>query len=613
MRRTLAYFLFASPLMAQLFGTAPQQAPIDALIQSYQSALNAGKYDEVAAKRDQARALLSQIPVDDPQFANWTQRVSQLYEYVELSTQARDVLEQALVRAGRLGEASSARVTLLVALAGSWQLERNLLKSVSYMEQAVAATEARSRPEESLPAVINESGDYQWLYNLNRQLGRPQDAAATVARAAAHVKDYGFLASLYLQQGQLDDAIASARRQAAQASDPQQSAAALQSLAGMFQQTGQIQAADETYQQLMAAGGQTNQQLGITTGYADFLEQTNRADQAEALLNDYQFRHLNAEPSQETNLMLALANVERLLGRQQLAEEYQRRAYANKPQAAPQLEMGDIVTTLQHALDTAYASKLDEAFNLTLQALDGIPGAVNRQWGAAIASDVASILARKAPAQADEIYRRLFELDERWSPVTVIPLLNLHYSYAQSLANQGRWNDFEAALERYRAVLTAARGGQTVCLAGILRLRVETVNRPERRQDALAASQELVALEESLSGTTSEQYLGAVETLAQTMETTGDRAGALPLRSKTVMIADLVYKGSNEARRAVLRTDAAMAFARAGQFDEAEALAREALAISQHIHPPQPGWAANTLQQVLQMKQAALTNPAQKQ
>lgn len=55
----MAYFLFASPLLAQSGPPAPQRAPINAPIQGYQSALSDGKYDEAAAKRDQARALYS--------------------------------------------------------------------------------------------------------------------------------------------------------------------------------------------------------------------------------------------------------------------------------------------------------------------------------------------------------------------------------------------------------------------------------------------------------------------------------------------------------------------------------------------------------------------------
>jgi hypothetical protein len=64
----------------------------------------------------------------------------------------------------------------------------------------------------------------------------------------------------------------------------------------------------------------------------------------------------------------------------------------------------------------------------------------------------------------------------------------------------------------------------------------------------------------------------------------------------------LVY-AANDSRRATLRITAAMAYARERRFDEAEALAREAVAIGQHLQPPQPGAFADQLRQILQMKQ----------
>jgi tetratricopeptide (TPR) repeat protein len=654
MLRGLAYLLFATPVLAQSGRPVPQQAPVDALIQSYQSAYSNGKFDEAAAARDQTRALLNQIPVDDPQFANWVQRVSGIYESGGFALRARDVLEQALARAGGVGDSSPTRVALLDALSRSWEQDRNLLKSVSYLEQAVAATEAQaprtaqapvsgsrwfsvtgSRVTTAVPA--NYADLYQRLYGLYRGLGRPQDAGAVLTRIAAHVKNSdGLLASLFQQSGQSDEAAAIYKRQAAEVADPHQAAAALQSLANlylnaqrygdavaalqqaigktevaggpaaslgmrqslanMFQQSGQIQAADEVYQQLMA--GQTNQQIGVVTGYANFLEQTNRVDQAEKLLNDYQASHASAEPGEQQALMMSLANVEQLSGKPELSEEYQRRAFPNQLQP-PEAGAADI---MQRAIEAFNAGKLDEALILTLQALDSVhdPSELERMYWM-----VSTLASQQAPTKVDEIYRRTITLAESWSAATVTPLLRAQQSYARSLANQQRRSEFEQAMERYCATLTAARGAGTGWLEDVMRLRAAT-------SDAFAASQELVALEESLSGATSEPYLHATETLAGAMVSTGDRAGALPLRRKIAAIADLVY-AANDSRRATLRITAAMAYAREGQFDEAEALAREAVAIGQHIQPPQPGAFANELQQILQMKQAAQLTSAQKQ
>lgn len=679
MRRSLAYFLLTAPLLAQFFRSAPQQAPIDALTQSYQSAYSNGRYDEAAASRDQARALLSQIPAEDPQFANWAQRVSQLYESGGFGAQARGVLEQAMARAGGLGESSPARVALLDALSRSWEQDRNLLKSVSYLEQAVAAAEAQppqaaqtppsGSPWFAVTGVISampianrvavyhgtqgasNSALYQRLFNLYRQLGRPQDAAAVLTRISTRVKNSdGLLASLYQQQGQLDEAAAIYKRQAGQAADPQQAADALQrlanlyqsaqrygnastamqqaigkmeasdepgadsrslrmrqSLANIFQQAGQVQAADQVYQQLLdqAVTARVNQQLGVITAYASFLAQTKRADQAETLLKDYQASHASAEPWEQNNLMMAFANVERAAGKPQLAGEYQRRAVANQPQPAAPGGEDRIGDALMQASQAVNAGKLDEAFNLVVRALDSAPGASDRDTAPGMASRVADSLAtRKAPAKADEVYRRVLALAESWSPATVAPLLYVQQNYARSLASQQRWGEFEQAVEGYRASLTAARGSGTGWLEDGLRLRAEVAYRPERRQDALLGSQELVALEESLDGATSEPYLRATETLADSMETIGDRAGALPLRRKAIAIADLVY-GANDSGRAIVRIKAAMAYARQGQFDEAEQLAREAVTIGQYMQPAQASMFTGQLQQILQMKQAA--------
>jgi tetratricopeptide (TPR) repeat protein len=679
MRRSLVYFLCVSPLLAQLGRPEPQQAPIDALIQSYQSAYSNGRFAEAAANRDQARGLLSQIPVADPQFVNWAQRVSGIYENGGFGAQARSVLEQALTRVTALGDQSPTRVALLSALATSWQQDRNLLKALSYTEQAVAAAEAQG-PQTAQAAPSRavwfsastgatmsarfgtfrggpgaDNGEiYQRLFNLYHQLGRPNDASAVLSRIAAHMKDSdGLLASLYQQQGQTDEAGAIYKRQAAQASDPQQAAFELQqlanlyqssqryadaasalqeaigkteasgdadatqrsagmrqSLANLLQQAGQIQAADEVYRQLMA--GQTNQQVGTVTGYAMFLAQTKRGDQAETLLKDYQDSHPTLQPWEQDNLLMTFANVEQLSGNPKLAEEYRRQASASRPQ--PPADGGElrVVPTLQHAQQLGYAGKLDEAFELTLQALDSASGAVDRESAPQMASIVAGSLAAKGPAKADGIYQHARGLAESFSQVTITPLVSVLQSYARSLASQQRWSEFDQVLEHYKATLSVSRGDGTGWLEDVLRQRTGLVSPPERSHDALAASQELTKLEESLSGATSEPYLHAIEGLARAMEANGDRVGALPFRRETVKIADLVY-GANDLRRATTRLDAAMAYANDRQFEQAEELAREAVAIGQYALSAQFGDFTDQLQQILQMKKAAQSTSTPKQ
>jgi tetratricopeptide (TPR) repeat protein len=229
-----------------------------------------------------------------------------------------------------------------------------------------------------------------------------------------------------------------------------------------------------------------------------------------------------------------------------------------------------------------------------------------------MASSVAESLAAKAPAKADEIFHRALGLAENFSPATLRPLEGVLGSYAGSLASQQRWGEFDQALEHYKATLLASQGDGTGWLEDVLHRRTETIYRPERQHDALVASQELVKLEESLDGATSDLYLRATETLAHAMEANGDRPGALPLHGKMVAISDLVC-AANDSRRATVRMNAAMAFANERQFDQAEELAREAVAIGERGQAPQPSAFTSQLQQILQMKKAAQSTSPPKQ
>jgi tetratricopeptide (TPR) repeat protein len=343
-----------------------------------------------------------------------------------------------------------------------------------------------------------------------------------------------------------------------------------------------------------------------------FLVQTKRGEQAEALLKEYRDSHPSLEPWEQNNLTMTFANVEQLSGNPKLAEEYRRQASANQPQ--PPADHGElhVVPALQRAQQLASAGKLDEAFNLTLQALDSAPGAVDRESAPWMASNVAGNLAAKAPVKADEIYRSALGLAETFSQATVGPLLGVLQTYSWALGSAQPWSEFDQALEHYKATLSASRGDGTGWLEDVLNCRTETMYRQERLHDALVASQELAKLEESLDGATSEPYLHVIEILIRAMEANGDGPGALPLHSKRVAISDLV-DAPNDWSRATVRIQAAMAFARERQFDQAEELAREAVAVGQHAQPTQPSAFTNELERILQMKKAAQSTSPPKQ
>ena len=98
--------------------------------------------------------------------------------------------------------------------------------------------------------------------------------------------------------------------------------------------------------------------------------------------------------------------------------------------------------------------------------------------------------------------------------------------------------------------------------------------------DAVAAAEELLALEQALSGGEGESNLRAIETAAGLYEMQGNRGLVRELYRRAVSIADLVYD-SDDSRRATIRLRAAYALAHQGEFGEAERLAREAVALDE--------------------------------
>ena len=507
-----------------------------------------------------------------------------------------------------------------------------------------------------LDPVQDNNFVYPRLADLYQQLGRPDAAAAVLAkmRALATNNDAA-LASIYERQGQLDEAAAIYKKLAEQAaanpqSQPWQVAGPLQSLANLYQreqrygeaaaalqqavaaldasgkpeahnqtisirqslasilhQAGQTQAADEVYQQLLTEtkDGRDGMHTGLLSNYANYLGATKRGAQAETFLNDYMANHPNLAPSEESSLLFSLANVARMSGQPKRADEYQRAAM-EKQQAAQPTPTGQVFIgkDLQKAQRAANGGNLDEAFGLALQAMDAAGHAVDRDQAVWQVPSIAATLANtKAPDKAEQLYQRLFGLVESWSADTLQPILNVLQNYPRFLMQQqDRWPEVPGAIERYRSALTTARGEGTGWLEEALRLSIDFERAHGSQARALSAAQDLLALEESLNGNTSEPYLRAAETLAEVCESTGDSGRALPLRRQTVAIADLVFPAS--ARRGYIRIQVALALARQRQFDEAERLANEALAIGETMRPPQANSFAQQLEQIRQMKAA---------
>lgn len=669
---------------AQMVAQMPQQDPLAAAQQAVWKARTEGRFEDAAASREEARGLLDRLPVNAPQYPGWVQGVAQIYQSSGRNVQARAIVQQALDRTTSLGESNPVRIQLLTTMANYWQQERNLLKSVAYMEKAVAALEAAPPEPPAAPVgqlggqrtvamrgvtfsgLISPSGFrmgrfgpstdlsnlYQQLADLDRQLGRVEAAAAVVAklRALATKNGDASMAGFLEQQGQLDEAAALYQKLVERAQNPQEAVNSLQTLAnlysrqqryddavgalqqaiasqqaagtpemrsqvmgtrqhlaGILQQAGRIQQADAVYQDLLA-GSADEQRFQALLSYANYLVSTKRAAQGEVLLKEYQASNPNLQPWQENNLLNTLANSARSSGDLKRAEEYQAAAAAaNARQSRTAEPAGQVLigNYLQKAQAAANAGNVDEAFSLALQAIDAAPRAADReQIGWVVTSVAGTLAARKGDDKALLLYQRLFSMVESWSADSLQPLLTVTENYTRFLIGQrAHWAEVPAAIERYRTLLITAHGAESGSLGDALHMTIDFERNRHAPPMSLTPAEDLLALEESLSGTTSEPYLRALRDLAQVQDYNGDRQRSLPLRLQMVAIADRVVNANNPQRGEV-RMEAARALAVQGQFDEAERLAAEAVAIGQSMKGQGP-WNEQfkrSLEQIRQMR-----------
>jgi hypothetical protein len=492
---------------------------------------------------------------------------------------------------------------------------------------------------------------YQQLASLYQQLGRPDAVAAITKRMATIAKDPSSVAQFYQQQGQLDEATAIYKKQTEQADAPAR-ANAFQSLASLYQQqqrysdasdayrqaiatvtasgkpeaaiwlrvnlasmlnqAGQTEAADQVYEQLLAdttnmAG---SEHMQTVVNYANYLSETKRGPQASAILSDYLTSHPNMQSYEEANLLNQLSNIARQSGDSKLADEYQQ-ASANRQQRSnggsppEQILIGK---ELQAAQAAVQAGKLDDAFALSMQAMDAAPEASDRErvsWE--IPNIATGFVNKKQPAKAEQLYQRLLAVVESWSADNPQPLTAAFQNYANFLSQSNHWNEAPATIKRYRDLLVSMHGAASGPLADSYHLTMQFQRMHGSHQETVATAQELVALEESLSGNTSEPYLRGLEGLAREYQSSGDVRRAIPLFRQTIAIADLVFAGANP-QRAHLRMNAAMVLAQQRQFDEAEQLATDAVAIGQASRPPQDDMFANQLAQIRKMREAPQAN-----
>jgi hypothetical protein len=316
--------------------------------------------------------------------------------------------------------------------------------------------------------------------------------------------------------------------------------------------------------------------------------------------------HAGLQGWQETELLNSLANIARQSGDTDRAREYERRMAekqkAMQPEAQKQDQIGPI---LQRAQSAASQRNADDAFSLSMQAIGMAADAPNREQIAWSVPNIATTLARNNEnAKAGQLFQQLFQIVGSWAAEEMQPLLSLSQSYARFLMmNKDRSGEAMEAIERYEQMLVRAHGPETGSLQEALQLKIEHSRIYNRPEQGIRFAQEYAALEESLSGPTSEQYLQALEQLARAHESNGEALRAAPLWRQAVAIADLVSPPEG-GTRAHTRANAALFFARLQQFEEAERLANEAIAIGGQMKPHQDAQFRRQLQQIERMKAA---------
>jgi hypothetical protein len=629
-----------------VFGQARPNDSLPAKLQAINQALSEGDYSAAAELREEARRRLESLSVDTPEFGGWAQSVARLYSSGARTAQARAILKSALDRTGILPASSQVRIDLLTNIADLWRQDRNLLKAAEYLRKAVSAQEmapprAAANPPVSM-AVFSSgvqsrgvrfySGPeatlknlYRQLAELEQQLGHPEAAAGwnsklralsskggpeelasfleqagQLAEAAAvrtsaveratspdeEAAQLQRLAGLYQRLERVDDAVAAqqqaiARMEASGSDLRNQAAGARQALARIYQQAGKLQQADAVYLDLFAQAP-ADQQVRLVTDFSNYLISTQRAAQALAVLNEFRGRGGPLHPWEEASFYYTMANAARASGNNEQAEEYQARGRALSQEASPRVAppvSPQIDTLLQKAQEAATTGNTDEAFGLAMRAIDAASRAPNRdQIGWTIPSIVVTMTNRKASAKADQLYGYAVTTAESWAGESLQPLLNLLSNRTHYLIGlPDRAAEAADSIERYRAVLTEAHGADSGTLDDPMRMAVLFERTRHPAPASLIPVQDLLAYEEAINGNTSEPYLRALQTLAESYDYNSDRRQAIQVRRQIVQLADDIYP-AGDFQRAQARVTLAMALANEGEFDEAENIAADAIA-----------------------------------
>ena len=362
-----------------------------------------------------------------------------------------------------------------------------------------------------------------------------------------------------------------------------------QNLIQILRQAQKLDRVEEIYRDMLATT-RDDAYRQVLVEYANHLSQTKRAPESEAMLEEYLASHTGLTPQQGASIQYALSAAARAGGDSKRADEIQQKVNAmlpNGPPGPPGPPATYIAPILNKAQSAAWAGNVEEALSLAMEALDKSATAADREQIAWQMPNVASALAQKKAAGASrQLLDRMLALVESWSVDNQMPLLNTLQNYARALFSQrDRWSEVPQVLERYRTAQIAAHGAESGAARDVLQLTLEFQRLTNSRAAAVRSADELLNLEASLSGTTSEPYLSALRSAGDTQEQSGNLEAALSAYARRVEIADTAFSPEDEIR-CYVRTDAAALLERHGKFDEAEQLVDQAIEMSKSLRHP---------------------------
>ena len=631
----------ARKLLDQLPAGSPQWAArIQSLAQSYQGS---GRHTQARAVFQDALARSNALPEWNPArlqllntLAEFWQQDGNLLKALSYREKAAAALEatppgaatepaqpNGLQQTGKFtvvsGPVVNGRVMSRFGTTNNSYLYQQLVALYRQLGRSDAAEKATTKMRSLIqndPNALANSYDLDGEYDQALAVYKKQAEAAAAKPQAQPWELAGPLqsmAALYERQEQWTEATAALQQAAARLDASGDSSARNQAanmrlrIAGMLQRSGQKQAAEQIYQNLQnqTANEDRNLQLQVVQQYANYLSDTDRAAEGPQMLKDYLANHADLEPWQQANILMSLSQMARKAGQKDLADQSQQaaqekqRAGAQRPPQAGNL----VGSALQKAQAAANQGNLDEALSLGLAAVASAELASDGEQIAWQVPNLASQLAaRKAPEKAEQLYRALFPVLEARAVDNLQPLNQALPQYVRFLIGQkNRWGDASLAIDRYRDSVVACQGADTAGMVQVKRLEIEFAQIKGAREEAEQRAEELLTFEESLSGTTSRPYLQVLQTAASVFQSTGKIDRALALHGQIVAIADRTLP-ANDIQRGFLRMNAAMAFAGARQFDEAERLANEAIAAGRNLHPPRTDMFERQAEQIQRMK-----------